>query len=62
MKNLKLYSDENLIPEIKADNLFAFDILFKRNSKKHNNFSNSFYASDRVSEDIFPEVHFIEPG
>jgi hypothetical protein len=59
MKDLKLYSDEKLILEIKADNSFAFDMLFKRNSKKFNNISNLINASKGVSEDILQDVHFI---
>jgi hypothetical protein len=62
MKDLKLYSAEKPIQEIKADNLFAFEMLFKRKSKKLNNFSNLINALKGVSVDILQDVPFIEPG
>jgi hypothetical protein len=30
MKDFILYSDEELMQEIKADNMFAFDVLYKK--------------------------------
>ena len=34
MKDLILYSDEELMQEIKADNMFAFDALYKKYCKR----------------------------
>ena len=33
MKDFTLYSDKELMAELKADNMFAFDVLYKKNCK-----------------------------
>jgi hypothetical protein len=34
MKDFVLYNDEELMQEIKADNMFAFDALYKKYCKR----------------------------
>ena len=56
MKDVILYSDEKLIQEVKADNMFAFDILYKNYSKKLFQFAFSILKSREESENIVQEV------
>lgn len=56
MKDFLLYSDEKLMQEIKADNMFAFDTLYKLYSKKLYQFSYSILKSKEESENIVQEV------
>jgi RNA polymerase sigma-70 factor (ECF subfamily) len=59
MKDLELYNDENLMQEIKADNVYAFDILYKKYSKKLYNFSYSILKSKEESENVLQDVFFV---
>jgi len=56
MKDFILYSDEKLMQEIKADNMFAFDTLYKNYSKKLYQFAYSILKSKEESENIVQEV------
>ena len=56
MKDFILYSDEKLMQEIKADNMFAFDTLYKNYSKKLYQFAYSILKSNEESENIVQEV------
>ncbi|MCE5347205.1 MAG: RNA polymerase sigma-70 factor [Bacteroidales bacterium] len=56
MQEVILHSDEKLIQEIKADNMFAFDTLYKNYSKKLYKFAYSILKSQEESENIVQEV------
>jgi RNA polymerase sigma-70 factor, ECF subfamily len=56
MKDFLLYSDEKLMQEIKADNMFAFDLLYKNYSNKLYQFAYSILKSKEESENIVQEV------
>jgi RNA polymerase sigma-70 factor (ECF subfamily) len=56
MKDIGLYSDVELMREIKADNMFAFDILYKKYSKKVFNFGYSILKSTEESENLIQDV------
>ncbi len=51
------YSDEELMQEIKADNLLAFDILYKKYSKKLYKFAYSILKSTEDAENIIQDVY-----
>lgn len=56
MKEFILYSDEELMQEIKADNMIGFDTLYKRYSKRLLKFSFSILKSREESENILQDV------
>lgn len=56
MKDLTLYSDEELMLEIKADSMFAFDMLYKKYSKRIYKFSFSILKSAEESENVVQDV------
>lgn len=56
MKDFILYSDEELIQEIKADNMFAFDFLYKKYCKRVYKFSYSILKSKEESENLMQDV------
>jgi RNA polymerase sigma-70 factor (ECF subfamily) len=56
MKGFILYSDEKLMQEIKADNMLAFDALYKKYSKRLFRFSYSILKSKEDSENIVQDV------
>jgi RNA polymerase sigma-70 factor (ECF subfamily) len=56
MKDFLLYSDEKLMQEIKAGNMFAFDTLYRHYSKKLYQFAYSILKSKEESENIVQEV------
>lgn len=56
MKDIILYSDEDLMQEIKADNMFAFDILYKKYCKKVYKFGYSILKSPEDSENLMQDV------
>jgi RNA polymerase sigma-70 factor, ECF subfamily len=56
MKDLKSYSDAELMQEIKADNMFAFDELYKKYSKRVYKFGYSILKTTEESEDLIQDV------
>jgi RNA polymerase sigma-70 factor (ECF subfamily) len=56
MKDFIKYSDEELIQEIKADNMFAFDVLYKKYCKKVYKFGYSILKSPEESENLMQDV------
>lgn len=56
MKDIALYSDEELMKEIKADNMFAFDSLYKKYCNKVYNFGFSILKSTEESENLMQDV------
>jgi RNA polymerase sigma-70 factor (family 1) len=56
MKDIVLYSDEELMQEIKADNMFAFDILYKKYSKRIYKFGYSILKSTEDSENLIQDI------
>jgi RNA polymerase sigma-70 factor, ECF subfamily len=56
MKDFILYSDGELMQEIKADNMFAFDALFKKYSKRIFKFGYSILKSTEESENLIQDV------
>jgi RNA polymerase sigma-70 factor (family 1) len=56
MKEFLLYSDERLMQEIKADNLFAFDILYKKYCTKLYRFGFSIVKSEEEAENLVQDV------
>lgn len=59
MKDFISSSDEELIQEIKADNMLAFDTLYKKYSKRLYKFVYSILTSVEDSENIVQDVFFI---
>jgi RNA polymerase sigma-70 factor, ECF subfamily len=57
MKDLILYSDEELMMEIKADNMFAFDVLYRRYSKKLYKFGHSILKLQEEAENLIQDVY-----
>jgi len=51
-----IYSDEELMQEIKADNMFAFDILYKKYCKRIFKFAFSILKSPEESENLVQDV------
>jgi RNA polymerase sigma-70 factor (family 1) len=56
MKDNILYSDEELMQEIKADNMFAFDILYKKYSNRLYKFGYSIIKSQEETENLIQDV------
>jgi RNA polymerase sigma-70 factor, ECF subfamily len=56
MRDIISYSDEELMKEIKADNMFAFDVLYKKYSKKVYKFGYSILKSKIESENLIQDV------
>jgi RNA polymerase sigma-70 factor, ECF subfamily len=56
MRDLILYSDEELMRQIKADNMFAFDVLYKKYCKRVYKFGNSILKSPEESENLMQDV------
>jgi RNA polymerase sigma-70 factor (family 1) len=56
MKDFILYSDGELMQEIKADNMFAFDVLYKKYSKRVFKFGYSILKSTEESENLIQDV------
>jgi RNA polymerase sigma-70 factor, ECF subfamily len=56
MKDLIQYNDEELMMEIKSDNMFAFDLLYKKYSKRLYKFAFSILKSAEESENIVQDV------
>jgi RNA polymerase sigma-70 factor (family 1) len=56
MEDFILYNDEELMQEIKADNMFAFDTLYKKYSRRLYKFSFSILKSTEDSENIVQDV------
>jgi RNA polymerase sigma-70 factor, ECF subfamily len=57
MKDFILYSDEKLIQEIRADNMFAFDVLYKKYSKRLYRFGYSILKSREEAENLVQDVY-----
>ena len=56
MKDFILCSDEELMHEIKADNMFAFDFLYKKYCKRVYKFGYSILKSTEESESLIQDV------
>jgi RNA polymerase sigma-70 factor, ECF subfamily len=56
MKDYTLYNDEELVEEIKADNMFAFDVLYKKYCKRVYKFGYSILKSPEESENLMQDV------
>jgi RNA polymerase sigma-70 factor (ECF subfamily) len=56
MKDFILYSDEELMREIKADNMFAFDTLYNKYNKRVYKFGYSILKSHEDSENLVQDV------
>jgi RNA polymerase sigma-70 factor, ECF subfamily len=56
MKDFVLCTDEELMQDIKVDNMLAFDILYKKYSKRIYKFAYSILKSAEDSENILQEV------
>jgi RNA polymerase sigma-70 factor, ECF subfamily len=56
MKDYILYSDEELMREIKADNMFAFDTLYNKYCKRIYKFGYSILKSHEESENLMQDV------
>ena len=56
MKEFISYNDEELIQEIKADNMFAFDVLYNKYSKRLYKFGFSILKSPEESENLVQDV------
>jgi RNA polymerase sigma-70 factor, ECF subfamily len=57
MKDLLLYPDDELMQEIKADNMVAFDILYRKYSKRLYKFGYSILKSQEESENLIQDVY-----
>jgi len=56
LKDLFLYTDEELMQEIKADNMFAFDILYRKYCKRLYKFGNAILKSQAETENLIQDV------
>jgi RNA polymerase sigma-70 factor (family 1) len=56
MKDIISYGDVELMREIKAGNMFAFDILYKKYSRKVYNFGYSILKSTEETENLIQDV------
>lgn len=56
MKDYLLYNDEELMQEIKAGNMFAFDVLYKKYSKRLFKFGYSILKSQEETENLIQDV------
>ncbi len=50
------YGDDELMQEIKADNMFAFDVLYKKYCKRLYKFGYSILKSQEESENLMQDV------
>ena len=57
MKDFLLYPDEELMKEIKAGNMFAFDVLYKKYSKRLYKFGFSILKSQEETENLIQDVY-----
>jgi RNA polymerase sigma-70 factor (ECF subfamily) len=57
MKEFVLYSDEELMQEIKADNMFAFDALYRKYSKRLYKFGYSILKTQEEAENLIQDVY-----
>lgn len=56
MKNSVLYTDEELMQGIKVDNMFAFDLLYKRYCNRVYKFGYSILKSDAETQNLMQDV------
>ena len=56
MKDYNLYNDEELMKEIKADNMFAFDVLYKKYCKRVYKYGYSILKTSEESENLMQDV------
>jgi RNA polymerase sigma-70 factor (ECF subfamily) len=56
MKDIILYNDEELMQEIKAGNMFAFDALYRKYNKKLYKFGFSILKSTEEAENLIQDV------
>ncbi len=56
MKDIVSYSDGDLMKELKADNMFAFDVIYKKYCKKVYKFGYSILKSEQESENLTQDV------
>jgi len=56
MERFVAYSDDELMQEIKADNMFAFDVLYKKYCKRVYKFGYSILKSREESENLTQDV------
>jgi RNA polymerase sigma-70 factor (ECF subfamily) len=56
MKDIILYNDEELMQEIKAGNMFAFDELYRKYNKKLYKFGYSILKSTEEAENLIQDV------
>jgi RNA polymerase sigma-70 factor (ECF subfamily) len=56
MKDIILYNDEELMQEIKAGNMFAFDALYRKYNKKLYKFGYSILKSTEEAENLIQDV------
>jgi RNA polymerase sigma-70 factor, ECF subfamily len=56
MKDFSLCNDEELMKEIKADNMLAFDLLYKKYSKRVYKFGFSILKTREESENLIQDV------
>jgi RNA polymerase sigma-70 factor (ECF subfamily) len=57
MKDIISYTDEELMQKIKADNMFAFDVLYKKYSKRLYKFGYSILKSTEEAENLIQDVY-----
>jgi len=57
MKEYDLHTDEDLMQEIKADNMFAFDVLYRKYSKRIYKFGFSILKSQEEAENLIQDVY-----
>jgi len=57
MKDFLLYNDEELMRELKADNMFAFDMLYKKYCKRLYKFGYSILKSQDEAENLIQDVY-----
>lgn len=56
MSNLRLYNDEELMLEIKAGNMLAFDELYRKYSRRLHKFSYALLKSTEDTENLIQDV------
>jgi RNA polymerase sigma factor (sigma-70 family) len=56
LKDFIIYSDEELIQEIKADNMFAFEVFYKKYCKRVYKFGYSILKSSDEAENLTQDV------
>jgi RNA polymerase sigma-70 factor (ECF subfamily) len=56
MKDFFIYTDKELMQEIKADNMFAFDVLYKKYCKRLYKFGNNILKSNVDTENLIQDV------